>query len=74
MSADRDPAVDAWDAALNDARARLNAADPIPAPRTALDRWEDQGWTGPDDEQPTHGEAEAATAAERMMPGGGGAW
>ena len=47
---DRDPAVAAWDAALNDARTRLNAADPIPAPRTALDRWEDQGWTGPDDE------------------------
>lgn len=35
---------------------------PLPTERTQFDRWEDQGWTGPDDED----EARAVL--------GGGAW
>ena len=76
MTTDRDPA-DAWDAALNDARTRLNAADPFPGipTRTALDRAEDTGWDGPEWEYlREQGSArEADDAAERAV-GGGGPW
>lgn len=62
------PNPDPWTTAL------ATLGGPLPAERTQFDRWEDQGWTGPDDDMwSPASDQECADAADRAV-GGWGPW